>query len=628
MKTSYKDIARKAAIPGHQDPAVDVLKLVKDWFENVSPGKWLMIVDNADDSELLYSSSSQPVRYADYLPRSDQGSILLTTRNGRVGKSFTTPSSVITLRAMSIEESEALLSTHLDVKMETHSFKELADQLGRIPLALVQAAAFMSQNSVSAEKYLQLYRQSDSNKLQLLNEDFEDEVRDPLSKNPVATTLWISFEYIKKHDPQAVELLSFMSMLANQAILELLLPAGDDPVTFEKALGTLQGFSFISVRYLDSEHSQYRLLDFHRLVPLAMRSWLKHSARLYHWTTVAVSRLSMLSNTALFKSYEMRPQLLPHAIEVLAADALQGASDPRNVPSVFLDRKLERDCRHNDTICPRCTADLLHWVASSLFEVGSSMGARAYAQRAMVLQTHILGEADASTLGSAAISVQANWRLFDYGNAKALCREAIKASRTEYGLGNWYTCTFTSYMIRLLRADPDSEQDAATSEQLLKEHEAKLSQIGASEDPNSLYLVSFVRYEEGRYHEAAEYGLRAVNGYMETSGLMSATGILAMLTLAESKLMLHQYEEAEEWGRMSMEASTKYYGLKDLTTLGCMYTLARALRFQQKIIEAKALATTLLRLTAEVFGGTSSIYSTYSEWYHRHFDEGTQAPEP
>ena len=465
-------------------------------------------------------------------------------------------------------------------------------------------------------------------KMQLLNEDFEDEVRDPLSKNPVAITWWISFEYIKKHDPQAVELLSFMSMLANQAVLELLLPAGDDPVTFEKALGTLQEFSFISVRYLDSEQSQYRLFDFHRLVRLAMRSWLKHSARLDYWTTVAVSRLSMLSNTALFISYEMRSQLLPHAIEILAADALQGASDPRNVPSVFLDRKLERDCRHNDTICPRCTADLVHWVALSLCKVDSYMGARAYAQRAMVLKTHILGEADASTLESVAISVYASITLSDYGNAKALCREVIKASRTEHGLSNYYTLCFTNLMMRLLRDDPNSEQDAAASEQLREEYEAGFSQTGASEGPDIFYLASISHYDAGRYHEAAAYGLCAVNGFIRTVGLESYLAIWATSYLASLKTRLHQYEEAERYGCMSMEASNKCYGLKDPLTLKCIFTLAKALRLQQKDIEAKALATKVLKLTAEVFGDTSPLFSIRSEWYHRNFDEVVQAPEP
>ena len=131
---------------------------------------------------------------------------------------------------------------------------------------------------MSVKTYLELYRQSDSAKVQLLSEDFEDETRYPLSKDPVATTWSISFEYIKKHHPGAVDLFSFMSMLANQAVLEKILPPGNDHVRFEKSLGTLQGFSFISVKHLDLGHSQYRLLDSHRLVRLAMRNWLKMSA--------------------------------------------------------------------------------------------------------------------------------------------------------------------------------------------------------------------------------------------------------------------------------------------------------------------------------------------------------------
>jgi len=76
----------------------------------------------------------------------------------------------------------------------------------------VQAASFISVNSISVEKYLELYRQSDTPRMQLLSEDFEDEARDAQSKNAVATAWSISFEYIKSHDPKAADLLSFMSV--------------------------------------------------------------------------------------------------------------------------------------------------------------------------------------------------------------------------------------------------------------------------------------------------------------------------------------------------------------------------------------------------------------------------------
>jgi len=76
----------------------------------------------------------------------------------------------------------------------------------------VQAASFISVNSISVEKYLELYRQSDTAMMQLLGENFEDEARDAQSKNAVATAWSISFEYIKSHDPKAADLLSFMSV--------------------------------------------------------------------------------------------------------------------------------------------------------------------------------------------------------------------------------------------------------------------------------------------------------------------------------------------------------------------------------------------------------------------------------
>ena len=56
----------------------DILQLVKDWLEDDMSGKWLLIIDNADDSDVLYSPTTQSARLADHIPRSENGCISAT----------------------------------------------------------------------------------------------------------------------------------------------------------------------------------------------------------------------------------------------------------------------------------------------------------------------------------------------------------------------------------------------------------------------------------------------------------------------------------------------------------------------------------------------------------------------
>lgn len=57
---------------------------VKNWLSNENSGRWLMILDNADDTNLFFPDTKGIARLADYLPKSTKGSILLTTRDRRV----------------------------------------------------------------------------------------------------------------------------------------------------------------------------------------------------------------------------------------------------------------------------------------------------------------------------------------------------------------------------------------------------------------------------------------------------------------------------------------------------------------------------------------------------------------
>jgi hypothetical protein len=110
FELAYREIAVRLRISGIADDNADVKKLVQQALSSEGADDWLMIIDNADDYEVLLSktnSASGLSRLIDYLPRSDRSAILFTTRSRKMAAALT-PSSVLTLDTMSKDDARQL----------------------------------------------------------------------------------------------------------------------------------------------------------------------------------------------------------------------------------------------------------------------------------------------------------------------------------------------------------------------------------------------------------------------------------------------------------------------------------------------------------------------------------------
>ncbi|KAJ5900176.1 uncharacterized protein N7473_004246 [Penicillium subrubescens] len=57
FEQGFRDIANQVKILGRQDPKVNIFALVENWLRDDNRGKWLLILDNVDDDQLLYPFS-------------------------------------------------------------------------------------------------------------------------------------------------------------------------------------------------------------------------------------------------------------------------------------------------------------------------------------------------------------------------------------------------------------------------------------------------------------------------------------------------------------------------------------------------------------------------------------------
>ena len=273
-----------------------------------------MIVDNADELNLFYNSTnnSTSLLLSKYLPFNTRGAILFTTRDHRAATKYA-PKQVISVEEMDDKESRELFSHSLQNKQllkDNAGVIKLLELLVNLPLAIVQAAAYLNENTTTIAQYLQIYEESSDGFIQLLSEDFEDEGRYPEIKNPIITTWLISFNQIRDRDSLAADYLAFISCIKEESIPLILLP---EAPLFDKtkALGTLKGFKFVN------EQLGGVLISMHRLVHLAIRNWLKVEGEWTLWNEKTLDRMEAVFPWPEHENRTFWTTLLPHAQYVI-----------------------------------------------------------------------------------------------------------------------------------------------------------------------------------------------------------------------------------------------------------------------------------------------------------------------
>jgi hypothetical protein len=275
FELAYRDIGTRLCIPGIGDNNADVKRLVKETLSLGNLGDWLMIVDNADDSEILLrvdNDSHEAARLIDYIPHSNKGAILFTTRSRKAAIDLT-QSNVLKLNDMGKAEARQLLAqrtTRQALLNDDAAVDVLLETLTGLPLAIVQAAAFINQNDTSVSEYVSLL-QHVGTKAELFSEHFEDPSRYRDMDRTVAKTWHISFEQIRRQDPLAAEYLSFIACIDRISIPQSLLLPGRSVVQQTKALRTLTGYAFITERQqIVPGSKKERFFDMHQLVHMAL----------------------------------------------------------------------------------------------------------------------------------------------------------------------------------------------------------------------------------------------------------------------------------------------------------------------------------------------------------------------
>src|ERR1700733_7963086 len=209
--------------------------------------RWLLIFDNAEDMQEIRA----------LLP-GGTGHVLITTRHG----GFRSLGEVVDLDILNRTEALALLRRRVPDLTDVQG-GQLAEQLGDLPLALDQAAAYLDQTGMAPQEYLDL--------LGTRSADLYSRGHSSGHPDTVASVWSVSLNRLQATAPAAVQLLQLCAWLAPEPIpLNLftrhcdLLPeplatTAADPVAFNDTVGALVDYSL--ARRADSTLIVHRLIQ-------------------------------------------------------------------------------------------------------------------------------------------------------------------------------------------------------------------------------------------------------------------------------------------------------------------------------------------------------------------------------
>ncbi|KAE8382568.1 hypothetical protein BDV26DRAFT_237050 [Aspergillus bertholletiae] len=571
VEQAYMSLAKIVGID-NVNPA-DAKNRVKAYLSQRT-GRWLLVFDNVDDIDMwIQGSTSNPNPVlVNFLPQSEQGRILFTTRNRKLAVKLAS-SNVIDISEPDIKTATRILENLLIKKglLDNNDvIKVLIEHLASLPLAIAQAAAYINENDIGFTEYLMLLQEPEPEVIELLSEDFGDEEQ-YRSVNPVATTWLVSFQQIQRQNQLAADYLSFMACISPRDIPQSLLPAAISKKKKLEAIGLLKAFSFIN----DQAES---CLSLHRLVYYATRNWMRQNRHLDSYIQKTADQLSHVFPAADHANRKLWREYLPHAV------ALIGQTEFRKQQEAY--------------------ATLLENVGMCLYRDGRYGEAEDPVLRAMHINVQILGLENTSTLDSMARLAWIYMKQGRWKDAEELQVDVLVASKRVLGPKNPDTlaamsdlaCTYHEWGRQEESEELQTEVLTASKETLGPEHADTLTSMNN--------LASVYRGQK-RWKKAEGLGLQVLKLRKRVLGSNHPDTVTAMNNMALIYEAQERWREAEELGTQVIEARKMILGEEHPDTLASTTILALVYSHQRRWKEAEDLMLKVIESQTQSLGPDS-----------------------
>ncbi|KAK6614281.1 NB-ARC and TPR domain protein [Botrytis cinerea] len=209
LKLSFRDIAQQV-LRYHPSTTMlssidldndldQVVSVVKNWLDSPQNTRWLMIYDNLDNPKTSNNPDNSAVDIRQFLPRSDHGSIIITTRSSQVRQGI----QINVQKLLDIKEGLEIVSNMSGRKgiEEDPDAIALVKELDGLPLALSTAGVYLEHVTTSFSDYLRLYKTS------WLKLQTTSPLLDSYEDRTLYTTWQITFDRIQQQNPASAQLL-------------------------------------------------------------------------------------------------------------------------------------------------------------------------------------------------------------------------------------------------------------------------------------------------------------------------------------------------------------------------------------------------------------------------------------
>ncbi|OJJ48221.1 hypothetical protein ASPZODRAFT_130176 [Penicilliopsis zonata CBS 506.65] len=616
IEQAFMNIGEQLRLP--DITAANIKSQIKTYLSSTGVSPWLLIIDNADDEDIWMKplGASSPALKT-FLPQTHNGFILFTTRNQRLATRLVGGPEII-----SLSELDPITAVNLfkDLLIQKHLPEEdqestaiLMRQLCGLPLALTQAASFINETSITLRTYLSLLDQQETSMIELLSQDFEDDYRYSDIKNPIATTWFISFQQIQQSCDLAAEYLAFIACIDARDIPLSLIPCDQSELAQEKALGVLKAYAFIT------EQTNNRFISMHRLVHLAIRSWLRQEGQLQQRVITAGNHLSQIFPSNDHPYRNIWREYLPHAEILLQCNELKSDPELRGDIRWRVGLCLYSDGRYNE-------AELLIRAAKEANELAlgakdhhtlMSMETLALVYQAqgrlpeaeqlelavMEIRKRELGAEHPDTLIIIGNLASIYWNQGRYREAEELEVQLIETRKRVLGAEDPGTLMS---MTNLASIYQDQHRYKEAEQLLLAMMEIRKRVLGV-EHPDTLIgmsnLASLYR-KQGRLDEAEELGLIVMEIRKRVLGAEHPDTLISMSNLALLYQTQGRLDEAEQFGLTVMETRKRVLGAEHPHTLTSMANLAFIMKNQERYLDAIPLLSSYLQLREKRFGAT------------------------
>ena len=593
LRSDFVIMADWLHLPGRDTQNQDlIVDAVKRWLSNNT--NWLLILDNADDLTMVN----------DFLPLSDAGYILLTTRTQAVGEANSIEVKkldkdegvLLLLRRAKVLAADALLSEAQEE--ERTQAEKIVEAMDGLPLALDQAGAYI-EGRCSLSEYLNHYQ---NRGIDLLRRRGSLLTSHP---EPVATTWSVSFHEVEQANPAAAHLLRLCAFLDPDTIPEELItsgapdlgpilgPVAADHLRLDDAIEELQRYSLLQFNRVTKSLSIHRLVQV--ILKEDMKVILKEDRKVgmrARWAERAVRVVDRaFPEDVKVTTWERCQLYLPQA--------LAGADLIEEYKFTFLE-----------------AAGLLYRTGGYLFDRSQLAGAESLYQRALAIREKQLGPEHpdvAQSLNSLALLYHFQDK---YKEAEPLYQRALAIRKKRLGLKHPDVATSYDGLAGLYQ----EQGEYKNAELLYKKALAIREKVLGLEHPDvatSYDHLAGLYQEQGNYSDAEPLYQRALTIREkqldpEHRDVANTYNNLAILYEAQGK-----YPQAEQLYKLALEIWEDQLGRKHRTVAICLNNLAQFYQKKNDYSRAEDYYKQALEVYKEISGSedpdVAKVRKSYAE---------------